>query len=68
MNFLLKLKDRLDNALKSNFPNGAFIKLNTRSPKDVTIYNFKVIFGNHGNHLGPPTERKNSKSYRGRSQ
>eukprot|EP00026_Physarum_polycephalum_P007911 Phypoly_transcript_07982.p1 GENE.Phypoly_transcript_07982~~Phypoly_transcript_07982.p1 ORF type:complete len:366 (-),score=53.61 Phypoly_transcript_07982:285-1382(-) len=39
-NHLLDIKTKLDYRLK-NFPNGAFIKLDTRSPKDVPVYAFQ---------------------------
>jgi len=40
-----ELIERIDAKLKESFPGGAFVKLDTRSPKDVPVYDFenKVI-------------------------
>jgi len=38
---LEKLEHLIDEILNEKFPNGAFVKLNTRSPKDVPIYDFQ---------------------------
>jgi len=38
---LSDLESRIDDILKKDFPNGSFIKLNTRSPKDVPVYDFE---------------------------
>jgi len=39
-NYLMDIKQKLDEKLKQ-FPNGAFVKLDTRSPKDVPVYAFQ---------------------------
>eukprot|EP01112_Ceratiomyxa_fruticulosa_P017448 TRINITY_DN5433_c0_g2_i4.p1 TRINITY_DN5433_c0_g2~~TRINITY_DN5433_c0_g2_i4.p1 ORF type:complete len:381 (+),score=68.64 TRINITY_DN5433_c0_g2_i4:894-2036(+) len=41
LNELSSLESRIDELLSQNFPNGAFVKLDTRSPKDVVIYDYK---------------------------
>ncbi|KAL6073168.1 Cell division cycle protein 123 [Balamuthia mandrillaris] len=35
------LRERLHSLLETEFPGGAFIKLDTRSPKDVPVYDFE---------------------------
>jgi len=40
LDLLQKVKIRLDSVIEEHFPNGFFIKLNTRSPKDVPYYSF----------------------------
>ena len=57
-----RMEDRIQQALTKDFPNGAFAKLNTRSPKDVPVYNetnprYQVPVYNEINKLSP-SERK----------
>jgi len=63
---LKKLEERIEEALKG-FPDGAFIKLNTRSPKDVPIYDFenervKELVGEELSKLDPTKRDSNAET------